>query len=342
MNILVTGGAGYIGSHACIELLNEGYNVVVIDNLSNSKLESISRVKLITSKSLDFVQADLQDYDSVRKLFSQYKIDAVMHFAGLKAVAESVDNPLLYYTNNLSSTFILCRVMSEFKVKIMVFSSSATVYGIPASLPVSEDALLKAYNPYGQTKLIIEKFLSDLYQADNAWKIIILRYFNPIGAHSSGLIGENPIGTPNNLLPYISQVAIGRRKILSIYGNDYSTTDGTCIRDYIHVVDLVKGHTKALNYLLNETDMKDFKNTAINLGIGRGYSVLEILKAFEKTCDFSIKYQYVERRQGDVPEIYSNPALAQQLLGWEAQFGIQEMCSDAWNWQTKNPNGFDD
>ena len=342
MNILVTGGAGYIGSHACIELLNEGYNVVVIDNLSNSKLESISRVKLITSKSLDFVQADLQDYDSVRKLFSQYKIDAVMHFAGLKAVAESVDNPLLYYTNNLTSTFILCRVMSEFKVKIMVFSSSATVYGSPASLPVSEDALLKAYNPYGQTKLMIEKFLSDLYKADNAWKIIILRYFNPIGAHSSGLIGENPIGTPNNLLPYISQVAIGRRKILSIYGNDYSTTDGTCIRDYIHVVDLVKGHTKALNYLLNETDMKDFKNTAINLGIGRGYSVLEILKAFEKTCDFSIKYQYVERRQGDVPEIYSNPALAQQLLGWKAQFGIQEMCSDAWNWQMKNPNGFDD
>ena len=341
MNILVTGGAGYIGSHACIELLNEGYNVVVIDNLSNSKLESINRVKLITSKPLDFVQADLQDYDSVRKLFSQYKIDAVMHFAGLKAVAESVDNPLLYYTNNLSSTFILCRVMSEFKVKIMVFSSSATVYGIPASLPVSEDALLKAYNPYGQTKLMIEKFLSDLYKADNAWKIIILRYFNPIGAHSSGLIGENPIGTPNNLLPYISQVAIGRRKILSIYGNDYSTTDGTCIRDYIHVVDLVKGHTKALDYLLNETDMKDFKNTAINLGIGRGYSVLEILKAFEKTCDFSIKYQYVERRQGDVPEIYSNPALAQQLLDWRAQLGIEEMCSDTWNWQTKNPNGFD-
>ena len=264
-----------------------------------------------------------------------------MHFAGLKAVAESVDNPLLYYTNNLTSTFILCRVMSEFKVKIMVFSSSATVYGIPASLPVSEDALLKAHNPYGQTKLMIEKFLSDLYKADNAWKIIILRYFNPIGAHSSGLIGENPIGTPNNLLPYISQVAIGRRKILSIYGNDYPTTDGTCIRDYIHIVDLVKGHTKALDYLLNETDMKDFKNTAINLGIGRGYSVLEILKAFEKTCDFSIKYQYVERRQGDVPEIYSNPALAQQLLGWKAQFGIQEMCSDTWNWQTKNPNGFD-
>ena len=341
MNILVTGGAGYIGSHACIELLNEGYNVVVIDNLSNSKLESISRVKLITSKSLDFVQADLQDYDSVRKLFSQYKIDAVMHFAGLKAVAESVDNPLLYYTNNLTSTFILCRVMSEFKVKIMVFSSSATVYGIPASLPVSEDALLKAHNPYGQTKLMIEKFLSDLYKADNAWKIIILRYFNPIGAHSSGLIGENPIGTPNNLLPYISQVAIGRRKILSIYGNDYPTTDGTCIRDYIHVVDLVKGHTKALDYLLNETDMKDFKNTAINLGIGRGYSVLEILKAFEKACDFSIKFQYVERRQGDVPEIYSNPALAQQLLGWRAQLGIEEMCSDTWNWQTKNPNGFD-
>ena len=341
MNILVTGGAGYIGSHACIELLNEGYNVVVIDNLSNSKLESISRVKLITSKSLDFVQADLQDYDSVRKLFSQYKIDAVMHFAGLKAVAESVDNPLLYYTNNLTSTFILCRVMSEFKVKIMVFSSSATVYGIPASLPVSEDALLKAHNPYGQTKLMIEKFLSDLYKADNAWKIIILRYFNPIGAHSSGLIGENPIGTPNNLLPYISQVAIGRRKILSIYGNDYPTTDGTCIRDYIHIVDLVKGHTKALDYLLNETGMKDFKNTAINLGIGRGYSVLEILKAFEKTCDFSIKYQYVERRRGDVPEIYSNPALAQKLLGWKAQFGIQEMCSDTWNWQTKNPNGFD-
>jgi len=342
LNILVTGGAGYIGSHACIELLNEGYNLVVVDNLSNSKLESINRVKLITSKSLDFVLADLRDYDSVKKLFSEYKIDAVMHFAGLKAVPESVNNPLLYYENNLTSTFVLCRVMSEFKVTKMVFSSSATVYGIPATLPVSEDADLKAHNPYGQTKLMIEQFLKDLYKADNTWKIIILRYFNPIGAHSSGLIGENPTGIPINLLPFISEVAIGKHKTLSIYGNDYPTTDGTCIRDYIHVVDLVRGHTKALDYIFNKKNGKELKITAINLGIGRGYSVLEILKAFEQTCGFSIKHQFVGRRPGDIPEIYSNPALAEKLLGWKAEFGIQEMCRDTWKWQSKNPNGFDD
>lgn len=342
MNILVTGGAGYIGSHACIELLNEGYNVVVVDNLTNSKLEAINRIKLITSKSLDFVHLDLQDYDSVTNLFSKYKIDAVMHFAGLKAVAESVEKPLLYFTNNLTSTFILCRVMSEFKVKKMIFSSSATIYGNPASLPVGEDAPLKALNPYGQTKLIIEQFLNDLCKADNSWEVIILRYFNPIGAHSSGLIGEDPIGIPNNLLPYISQVAVGRHKILSIFGKDYPTDDGTCIRDYIHVVDLVKGHKMALDYMFNKQDEKDLKITAINLGIGKGYSVLEILKAFEAACGFSIQHQFVERRQGDISEIYSNPKLAQKLLGWKAELGIQEMCRDAWRWQTKNPYGLND
>ena len=342
MKILVTGGAGYIGSHTCIELLNEGHNLVVVDNLSNSKLESINRVKLITSKSLDFVLADLRDYDSVKKLFSEYKIDAVMHFAGLKAVPESVNNPLLYYENNLTSTFVLCRVMSEFKVKKMVFSSSCTVYGIPNSVPVSEDALLKAHNPYAQTKLMIEQFLNDLHKTDDAWKIIILRYFNPIGAHSSGLIGESPIGIPNNLLPFISEVAIGKHKKLCIFGNDYPTTDGTCIRDYIHVVDLVRGHTKALDYIFNKKNGKELKITAINLGIGRGYSVLEIVKAFEQACGFSIPHKFVERRPGDIPEIYSNSSLAQKLLGWQAEFGIQEMCRDTWKWLTKNPNGFDD
>ena len=341
MRILVTGGTGYIGSHVCIELLNAGYNVVVVDNLSNSKLESLTRVQLITSKSLDFVLADLQDYDSVRKLFSQYKIDAVMHFAGLKAVSESVDNPLLYYTNNLASTFVLCKVMSEFKVKKMIFSSSATVYGIPTSLPVSEDSPLNAHNPYGQTKLMIEQLLSDLTKSDNTWKIVTLRYFNPIGAHPSGLIGENPTCVPNNLLPYISQVAIGKHNILTIFGNDYPTPDGTCIRDYIHVVDLVKGHTMALDYIFNERDAKNLKMNVINLGTGKGYSVLEVLKAFEKACGFEIPYQFVERRQGDISEIYCDPSLAQDLLSWNAKFGIEKMCTDIWKWQTENPNGFD-
>ena len=328
MRILVTGGAGYIGSHACVELLNAGYDLVVVDNLSNSKSESLNRVQLITSKSLDFVLADLQDYDSVRKLFSQYKIDAVMHFAGLKAVSESVDNPLLYYTNNLVSTFVLCRVMSEFNVKNIVFSSSSTVYGNPTTLPVNEKEPLNAHNPYGTTKIIIEQFLSDLTKADNTWKIVTLRYFNPIGAHSTGIIGENPTSVPNNLLPYISQVAIGKRNILSVFGNDYPTPDGTCIRDYIHVVDLVKGHIMALNYIFNERDTKNLKMIAINLGTGKGYSVLEVLKAFEQACDFEIPYQFVKRRKGDIAEIYCDPSLAQELLGWNAKFGINKMCMD--------------
>ncbi len=342
MRILVTGGTGYIGSHACIELLDAGYNVVVLDNLSNSKLESLTRVQLITSRSLDFVLADLQDYDSVRELFSQYKIDAVIHFAGLKAVSESVNNPLLYYTNNLTSTFILCRVMSEFNVKKIVFSSSANVYGAPVSLPVNEQAILNAHNPYGKTKVIIEQFLSDLFIADNAWKIVILRYFNPIGAHSSGLIGESPTSVPNNLLPYISQVAIGKQNVLPIFGNDYPTPDRTCIRDYIHVVDLAKGHTMALDYIFNERDTSKLKMTSINLGTGKGYSVLEVIKAFEEACGFPVPYQFVERRLGDISEIYCDPSLAQQLLGWKATFGIEEMCKDAWKWQIENPNGFDD
>ena len=339
MKILVTGGTGYIGSHACVELLEQGYEVVIVDNLSNSKLESVKRIEQITSKSLEFIQADLQDYEALRKIFSKFKFDAVLHFAGFKSVPESIENPVRYYINNLSSSFVLCKVMSEFKVRRLVFSSSSTVYGIPSSVPVNEDAELNPCNPYGQTKLVVENFLRDLSKADTDWKIILLRYFNPIGAHVSGQIGEDPQDIPNNLLPYISQVAVKKLKKLSIYGDDYPTSDGTCIRDYIHVVDLVRGHVAALDYLLGDNKLHD-KAIAINLGTGRGYSVLEVLKAFENACGFKLDFEIVGKRPGDVPEIFSDPTLAKSLLGWKAKYDINKMCLDTWNWQKQNPNGF--
>jgi len=342
MKILVTGGSGYIGSHACVELLEQGYEVVIVDNLSNSKLESVKRIEKITSKSLEFIQADLQDYKTLRKIFSKFKFDAVLHFAGFKSVPESIENPVRYYINNLDSSFSLCKVMSEFKVRRLVFSSSSTVYGIPSSVPVNEGAELNPCNPYGQTKLVIENFLRDLSKADAGWKIILLRYFNPIGAHPSGLIGEEPIGIPNNLLPYISQVAIKRLNVLSIFGNDYSTPDGTCIRDYIHVVDLAKGHILALDHILSDKKEEGNKIVALNLGTGRGYSVLEVLQAFEDACGFSLPHRFKDRRPGDISEIFSDPSLALDVIGWRAELGIEQMCSDAWSWQHANPEGYAD
>ena len=339
LKVLVTGGAGYIGSHACIELLMEGHEVIVIDNLHNSHFESINRVEKLTNKSVHFFDLDLRDYKKVQKVFSNFKIDAVMHFAGLKSVSESITEPTEYYSNNLNSTFSLCKAMSEYHVKRMVFSSSSTVYGIPSFLPVTEDAILQPYNPYGQTKLMIEQFLRDVTKANKDWAIIMLRYFNPIGAHVSGQIGEDPQDIPNNLLPYISQVAVKKLKKLSIYGDDYPTSDGTCIRDYIHVVDLVRGHVAALDYILEKNKLHN-KAIAINLGTGRGYSVLEVLKAFENACGFKLDFEIVGKRPGDIPEIFSDPTLAKSLLGWKAKYDINKMCLDTWNWQKQNPNGF--
>jgi len=302
MSVLVTGGAGYIGSHACVELLNSGYEVVVIDNLSNSNKEALKRVEEITGKSLKFYKEDLLDRDALEKVFQNEKIDSVMHFAGLKAVGESVSQPLRYYHNNITGTLILCELMNKYGVKNLVFSSSATVYGNPHKVPISEDFPLSATNPYGRTKLMIEEILRDLYVADNTWNIAILRYFNPIGAHSSGKIGEDPKGIPNNLVPYITQVAIGKRDKLRIYGNDYPTADGTGVRDYIHVVDLVLGHLKALEKLRSNPGVVTY-----NLGTGRGYSVLEVVKAFSKTSKKEIPYEIVTRRPGDVAACYADP-----------------------------------
>ncbi|MHB1453499.1 MAG: UDP-glucose 4-epimerase GalE [Saccharofermentanales bacterium] len=333
--ILVTGGAGYIGSHTCVELLNEGYDIVVVDNFSNSSKESLERVKKITGRDFRFYQADLRDGDEIARIFQENEIDAVIHFAGLKAVGESVEKPLEYYGNNLISTLSLCRAMRIAGVKKLVFSSSATVYGDPQSVPIREDAKLGATNPYGRTKLMIEEILGDLSASDKEWSIILLRYFNPIGAHQSGLIGEDPSGIPNNLLPYISQVAIGRLGRLNIYGNDYSTLDGTGVRDYIHVSDLALGHCRALVYA------DGFKGIdAVNLGTGCGYSVLQIVGAFEKACGHEIPYVISDRRSGDIAECFADPSKAALLLGWKAELGIDRMCEDIWRWQTMNPDGY--
>ena len=339
MRVLVTGGAGYIGSHACIELLNEGHDVVVIDNLINSHHEAIKRVEKIAHKSINFFNVDLCDYKKVKQVFKDFQIEAVMHFAGLKSVGESVINPLKYYSNNLNSTFNLCKVMSECEVRTLIFSSSSTVYGIPESVPVNERSKLSPYNPYGHTKLMIEQSLRDLSETSKEWNIILLRYFNPIGAHESGMIGEDPQGIPNNLLPYISQVAIKKLDKLPVYGDKYSTPDGTCIRDYIHVIDLVKGHIAALNYATQQNNGLIERAIAINLGTGKGYSVLEILEAFEHACGFKLPHTIEDNRTGDIAEIYSNPRLAKELLGWEAKYGIEKMCLDTWKWQKNNPNG---
>lgn len=335
--VLVTGGAGYIGSHTCVELLNEGKEIVVIDNFSNSKMESLLRVKELTGKDFPVYEGDVCDKAILQKIFSENKIEYVIHFAGYKAVGESVSMPLEYYRNNIDSTLVLCTVMKEFNVKKLVFSSSATVYGVPKTVPIQEDAPLWCTNPYGWTKRMIEQILTDLYVSDNEWSIVLLRYFNPIGAHSSGRIGEDPNGIPNNLLPFISQVAIGRREKLMVFGNDYPTQDGTGVRDYIHVVDLAKGHCRAIDYTVNTSGAN-----AINLGTGVGYSVFQILHAFEKACGKEIPFQVVDRRPGDIAVCYADPAKAMNLLKWQAQKSIEQMCEDAWRWQSNNPMGYNE
>ena len=337
MRVLVTGGAGYIGSHTCIELLQAGYEVTVVDNLSNSKEESLRRVQEYTGKALDFHRVDLLDGEALTAVFGKSSIDAVIHFAGLKAVGESVTIPLRYYHNNVTGTLTLCEVMRAHNVKNVVFSSSATVYGDPHAVPIKEDFPLSPTNPYGRTKLIIEEILRDLHRADEAWNIALLRYFNPVGAHPSGRIGEDPNGVPNNLFPYITQVAVGKLAELSVFGNDYPTHDGTGIRDYLHVVDLAIGHINALDKLASNPGVVTY-----NLGTGRGYSVLEVVSAFEKACGRKIPYKIVGRRPGDVASCYADPSKAKTELGWSAERGIDEMCADAWNWQSHNPNGYEE
>lgn len=336
MHIIVTGGAGYIGSHTCLELLKTGYDVTVIDNLSNSSEEALRRVESLTGKKPAFFNADLLDIDAIDRIFELCDdASAVIHFAGLKAVGESVAEPLLYYKNNVAGTINLCEVMQKYGVKNIVFSSSATVYGDPASVPIKEDFPLSCTNPYGRSKLIVEDFLRDLYTADPSWNIALLRYFNPIGAHESGEIGEDPEGIPNNLVPYISQVAVGKLKQLSVFGGNYTTHDGTGVRDYIHVVDLALGHIKAVEKIINNPGVVTY-----NLGTGKGYSVLDVIKAFSKACGQDINYAIVDRRPGDIACCYADPVLAEKELGWKAERGLDKMCVDTWNWQSSNPDGY--
>ncbi len=336
MNVLVTGGAGYIGSHTCLELLNNGDSVVVLDNLSNSSMEGLRRVEELTGKKPAFFKSDLLDIDAVRKVFTACPdIDSVIHFAGLKAVGESVEQPQRYYENNITGTLNLCRVMAEHNVKNIVFSSSATVYGDPATVPITEDFPLSCTNPYGRTKLMVEDILSDLHVADPKWNVVLLRYFNPVGAHKSGRIGEDPSGIPNNLMPYISQVAVGTLPELSVFGDDYDTPDGTGVRDYIHVVDLALGHLKALDKLMAKPGVVIY-----NLGTGNGYSVLDMVKAFEEASNKKVAYKIVARRSGDIAQCFADPALAYKELGWKAERGLKEMCEDTWRWQSENPEGF--
>jgi UDP-glucose 4-epimerase len=333
--ILVTGGAGYIGSHTIIELLAAGHEVVAVDNLSNSSKESIKRVEKITHRQVPLIVADLRDEEAMRLLFTKRGFDAVIHFAGLKAVGESVAKPLHYYENNMGGTFTLLDCMSEVGLKKIVFSSSATVYGDPQSVPITEGASTGPTNPYGRTKWMLEMILNDLALADPEWAVANLRYFNPAGAHESGLIGEDPRGIPNNLLPYVAQVAIGKRQALSVFGGDWPTKDGTGVRDYIHVVDLAKGHVAAVNHVLNNAG-----SLTVNLGTGEGYSVLDMVKAFEAASGKKVPYNIVARRAGDIASCYANPDHAAQVLGWRAQLGVQKMCEDTWRWQTQNPEGF--
>ncbi len=336
MKILVTGGAGYIGSHTCVELLNNGYEVVVLDNLSNASEEALRRVEKITGKSLDFYKGDMLDRTYCEKIFAEHKIDAVIHFAGLKAVGESVQKPWEYYYNNIAGTLVLCDVMRKAGCKNIVFSSSATVYGDPAFVPITEECPKgQITNPYGQTKGMLEQVLTDLHVGDPEWNVVLLRYFNPIGAHESGLIGEDPKGIPNNLVPYIAQVAVGKRECLHVFGDDYPTPDGTGVRDYIHVVDLAVGHVRALEKMQNTKGVLVY-----NLGTGKGYSVLDVLHAYEKACGKTLPYQVEPRRAGDIPTCYSDPSKAEKELGWTAKRGIEEMCADSWKWQSMNPDGY--
>ena len=337
MSILVTGGAGYIGSHTCIELIKAGYDVVVVDNLYNSKREALKRTAELSGKQVPFYECDIRDKAGLSKVFREEKIDAVIHFAGLKAVGESCRKPLEYYDNNIGGTLTLCEVMKEFGCKKLVFSSSATVYGMNNVSPLKETMPTGGTtNPYGTTKYMIEIILSDLFKADNEWSISLLRYFNPIGAHESGRIGEDPNGIPNNLMPYISQVAIGKLPCLSVYGNDYDTPDGTGVRDYIHVVDLALGHVKAVARVLGKNGLDIY-----NLGTGVGYSVLDVINAFEKASGIKINYKIVDRRPGDIATCYSDPSKAFNELGWKAERGLEQMCDDSWRWQSQNPNGYD-
>ena len=335
MTILVTGGAGYIGTHTVVELLKAGQKVVIVDNLSNSSVEALARVRTITGKDVTFYQGDILNKALLQKVFADHSIESVIHFAGLKAVGESVEKPLKYYENNVTGSIILCQVMAENNVKNLVFSSSATVYGDPASLPIKEDFPTGATNPYGQSKLMVENILADLHNSDNSWNIARLRYFNPVGAHESGLIGEDPNDIPNNLMPFIAQVAVGKRQQLSVFGDDYNTPDGTGVRDYIHVVDLAMGHLQALKKLQTKPGLMTY-----NLGTGIGYSVLDMVKAFEKACGKTIAYQISPRRPGDIAACYADPSFAATELDWRATHTVEDMANSSWKWQSNNPDGY--
>lgn len=336
MSILVAGGAGFIGSHTCVELLDAGYDVVVVDNLYNASPEALKRVEKITGKTVTFYEADILDRDALNKIFDAHDIEAVIHFAGYKAVGESVQKPIEYYHNNMTGTLVLCDVMRNHGVKNIVFSSSATVYGDPAQIPITENCPKgQPTNPYGWTKSMLEQVLTDIHTSDPEWNVILLRYFNPIGAHKSGLIGEDPKGIPNNLVPYVAQVAVGKREALGVFGNDYDTPDGTGVRDYIHVVDLAAGHVKAIEKLRQNPGVEIY-----NLGTGNGYSVLQVVAAFEKACGHAIPYEIKARREGDIATCYCDPEKAKNDLGWVAKYGIDEMCEDSWRWQSTNPDGY--
>jgi UDP-glucose 4-epimerase len=334
--ILLTGGAGYIGSHAAIEFIKAGYKIIVIDNLSNSKLEAVKRTQILAGETFDFIEGDIRDRALLDKVFAQYDIKSVVHFAGLKAVGESVQQPLRYYDNNVNGSLVLFEAMTAANIKTIVFSSSATVYGDPHTVPIKENFPLSTTNPYGASKLMIENILRDVHIANPQWRIALLRYFNPTGAHESGLIGEDPNGIPNNLMPYIAQVASGKRAALQVFGGDYATHDGTGVRDYIHVTDLVKGHVKALQYLEQHQEL-----ITVNLGTGKGYSVLDMLKAMEHAANKKIPYNIVERRAGDIAACYADPEYAFKKIGWKAEFDQEAMCKDTWRWQSKNPQGYD-
>ena len=335
MSILVTGGAGYIGSHTVILLIEAGYEIVIFDNFCNASKEAIRRVEKIVDQKITTVEGDVRNADDLHSVFNTHTIEAVIHFAGLKAVGESVEKPLKYYDNNVNGTAVLCEVMAEHGCKSIVFSSSATVYGDPHTTPILENFPLSATNPYGRSKLFVEEILRDLYISDNAWKIVLLRYFNPVGAHPSGTIGEDPNGIPNNLMPFIAQTAVGKRASLSVFGGDYNTPDGTGVRDYIHVMDLADGHVKALDKIAKLSEV-----LTVNLGTGNGYSVLDIIKAFEQASGKKVPYRIVERRAGDIATCFADPSYAKQVLGWEAKKSIDEMCTDSWRWQEANPNGY--
>ncbi len=338
MKILVTGGAGYIGSHTCVELLNAGYDVVIVDNLDNSNSKAVDRIEQITGREVTFYEKDIRDKEAMHEIFALEKPKCVIHFAGLKAVGESVQKPLEYYENNINGTLVMLDAMRKNGCKNIIFSSSATVYGDPAFIPITEECPKGSpTNPYGWTKSMLEQILTDLHTSDPEWNVILLRYFNPIGAHKSGLIGEDPKGIPNNLLPYVAQVAIGKLKCLGVFGNDYDTPDGTGVRDYIHVVDLAVGHVKAIDKIKEDPGVKIY-----NLGTGKGYSVLDIVKAYSKACGHDIPYEIKPRRAGDIATCYADASLARKELGWEAEYGIDELCADSWRWQSMNPNGYND